>query len=441
MEGTKSVFRTLISEWLTREIPDANKRDIEIPLDSIKIITIIGPRRSGKTYCIFYLINQLLKNIPKKNTLYINFEDERLLNINVNDLDNIITLYNELANPDANKNIYLFFDEIQNIKHWELYIRRIYDTFHYKIYITGSSSKLLSREFSTSLAGRNLEYIIMPLSFKEYLDFNNKKYSELIGYTDKRGYVLSELNNYFLYGGYPEIVLENNNDVKLKILKSYYNTIFARDMAKHFNISEINVLDSFLKFLISIYSKYFSISKTYNLFKTLGYKISKNKLLEFLFDSEEIFFLFSLKIYNRSESKKFSYQKKIYIIDSGFINALKNEEAIPRIMENNVFLELYKRSLENNTNVAYWKEYGKSNGKEIDFVLYDSMNVLELIQVTFISEKNEIKERETSSLISGSKLLNCHKLTIITWDCEGEIKLKNEKITLIPLWKWLLNFK
>jgi predicted AAA+ superfamily ATPase len=245
MERTKTILKTLIAEWLTREIPDATKRDIEIPLDSGKIITLIGPRRSGKTYFMFYLINQLLKEIPKNNTLYINFEDERLLNITVSDLDDIIALFNELANPQQNKNIYLFFDEIQNIQYWERYVRRIYDTFHYKIFITGSSSKLLSREISTSLAGRNLEYIIMPLSFKEYLDFNNKEYSKLTGYTDQRGLILSELNNYLLYGGYPEVVLEDNSDLKLKIIRSYYNSIFARDMAEHFNISEINVLDSF----------------------------------------------------------------------------------------------------------------------------------------------------------------------------------------------------
>ena len=137
------------------------------------------------------------------------------------------------------------------------------------------------------------------------------------------------------------------------------NTVFSLDMAEHFNISEISVLDAFMKYLISIYSKYFSISKIYNAFKSFGYKISKNKLLEFLFDAEEIFFIFSVYIYSRFENKKMANQKKVYIIDSGIINSLKNEMSISRLMENTVFLELNRRNMENNFKTAYWKEYGK----------------------------------------------------------------------------------
>ncbi len=439
MEGSKLAFRKVISEWLLKNIPEVHKRDINVSMDSNQIITIIGPRRSGKTYFLYYLINKLLETEPKNNILYINFEDERLMNIKISDLDSIIPLFIELANPSKDKKIYLFFDEIQNIKFWEKYIRRIYDALKYKIFISGSSSKLLSREISTSLRGRNIEYTIMPLSFQEYLEFNDIKYSNLTGSTDQRGYILSELNNYFKYGGYPEVVLEKNNENKLMILKSYYNTIFSMDMAEHFNISEVNVLDAFLKFSVSIYSKYFSISKIYNTFKSIGYRISKNKLLEFLFDSQEIFFLFSLNIYTRSESKKMSYNKKIYSVDSGIIYALKNEMSVPRLMENIVFLELNYRCRKNNLNISYWKEHGKANGKEVDFVVSDSLKIAELIQVTYASELNEIEPREISALLSAAKYFESHKLLIITWDYKGIITENNEKIIFIPLWEWLLN--
>ena len=438
MEGSKLAFRKVISEWLTGDLPDARKRDINMPLQSEKIITIIGPRRSGKTYFLYFTINELLKTEPKNNILYINFEDDRLINIKISDLDDIIPIFFELANPEREKNIYLFFDEIQNIENWEKYIRRIYDTKKFRIYLSGSSSKLLSREISTSLRGRNLEYVIMPLDYKEYLEFIGKEYSSLTGFTDQKGYMISELRNYLQYGGYPEVVMEKNNDNKLRILRSYYNTIFSMDMAEHFNISEINVLDAFLKYIISIYSKYFSISKIYGIFKSAGYKISKNKLLEFLFDSEEVFFMFYLKIYSRSENKKLSYQKKIYVIDSGIINSLKNEMSISRLMENVVFLDLNKRSMENNFSIAYWKEYGKANGKEIDFVLYDSLKIIQLIQVTYISEMSEINSREILALLEGSRYFKCHDLLIITWDYEGDTVKEGEKIIFIPLWKWLL---
>ncbi len=441
MESSKLAFRKVISEWLTGDLPYARKRDLNIPLKSDKIITIIGPRRSGKTYFLYFTINELLKTESKNNILYINFEDERLINIKISDLENIIPLFFELSNPDKNKDIYLFFDEIQNIEYWEKYIRRIYDAKKYRIYLSGSSSKLLGREISTSLRGRSLEYIIMPLSLKEYLEFNGIEYSSLTGYTDQRGYIISELKNYLEYGGYPEVVIEKNNDNKLRILRSYYNTIFSMDMAEHFNISEINVLDAFLKYLISVYSKYFSISKIYGIFKSSGYKISKNKLLEFLYDSEEVFFMFYLKIYSRSENKKMSYQKKIYIIDTGIINSLKNEMSHSRLMENLVFLELNKRGMENNFGIAYWKEYGKANGREIDFVLYDSFKVVQLMQVTYISDISEINSREISALLAGSRYFKCHDLIIITWDYEENIMKDGEKIIFMPVWKWLLKLK
>jgi len=424
MEGSKLAFRKVISEWLLESVPEAHKRDINVSINSNQIITIIGPRRSGKTYFLYYLINKLFETEPKSNILYINFEDERLINVTISDLDNIIPLFIELAKPPKDKKIYLFFDEIQNIKFWEKYIRRIYDTSKYKIFISGSSSKLLSREISTSLRGRNIEYTIMPLSFHEYLEFNGIKYSNLTGYTDQRGYILSELNNYLKYGGYPEVTLEKDNNNKLRILKSYYNTIFSMDMAEHFNISEVNALDAFMKYSISIYSKYFSISKMYNTFKSIGYKISKNKLLEFLYDAREIFFLFSLNIYTRSENKKMSYNKKIYSVDPGIIYAL---------------LELNHRCIENNLDISYWKEYGKANGKEVDFVVSDSLKIVELIQVTYASDVSQIEKREISALLSAAKYFEAHKLLIITWDYKGIIKENNEKIIFIPLWEWLLN--
>ena len=441
MESSKLAFRKVVSDWLTGDLPDARKRDINMPLQSEKIITIIGPRRSGKTYFLYFTINKLLKTEPKNNILYINFEDDRLINIKISDLDDIIPIFFEMANPDREKNIYLFFDEIQNIENWEKYIRRIYDTKKFRIYLSGSSSKLLSREISTSLRGRNLEYVIMPLNFKEYLEFNGKEYSSLAGFTDQKGYIISDLRNFLEYGGYPEVVIEKNNDNKLRILRSYYNTIFSMDMAEHFNISEINVLDAFLKYIISIYSKYFSISKIYGIFKSAGYKISKNKLLEFLYDSEEVFFMFYLKIFSRSENKKLSYQKKIYLIDSGIINSLKNEMSISRLMENVVFLDLNKKSMENNFSIAFWKEYGKANGKEIDFVLYHSLKAIQLIQVTYISDISDINSREIAALLAGASYFKCHNLLIITWDYEGDMEKDGEKIIFIPLWKWLLNLK
>src|SRR3989338_6978371 len=163
----KELIKTLIADFHKRGIPPFKKRDADIPLHSGKIITIIGPRRAGKTYTLF----QLMATIPDMtNILYINFEDERL-KIKAEELNLIIEAYFELY-PDKNeRDIYLFFDEIQEIKQWEKFVRRVYDTITTRIFITGSSSTLLSKEIATSLRGRTVSYEIYPLSFHEFLNF------------------------------------------------------------------------------------------------------------------------------------------------------------------------------------------------------------------------------------------------------------------------------
>lgn len=438
MEVIKNSLRKIISEWLVSDLPDIKPRRFNIPLNSNKIITIAGPRRAGKTYSMLYIIKKLYESIPKNNILYINFEDERLIGMKLSDLTDIMPVFFEVANPCINKDIYLFFDEIQEIENFELYIRRIYDSLKYHIYISGSSSKLTSREISTSLGGRNLDYIIFPLSFSEYLDFNNIQYSSLLLNTDHKGIIISELKNYLNYGGYPETITASSSHEKQKILRNYYDTIFAKDLAEHFNISGISALNAFLIYTVSLYSKYFSISKQYNVLKSAGYSTSKNSLLEFLNDANEIFFLFQLKLYSRSINKQMANQKKIYVIDNGIINALKNEMSITRLMENAVFIKLYIKNY-GNRELGYWKEYGKSNGKEVDFVVYDSFKAIQLINVTYISDIKELKDREIESLISGAKELECHNLLIITWDYEGSIVVKEENIIFTPLYKYLLD--
>ncbi len=440
MESRIANFRSVVSDWLLRSLPDVKPRDISLPTDTKKIVAIMGPRRAGKTFLMYSTINKLRGEIPKSNILYINFEDDRLIRIATDDLRDILTVFYELSRPVENKPIYLFLDEIQLVRDWDKWVRRMQENGQFRIYISGSSSKLLSKELSTSLSGRSIDYLVLPFNFKEFLSIKGEPTANLlkIGYTEKRGLLLNKLMEYLTEGGYPEVIIERSEEMRLKILKAYYDTIFYKDLAEHFNVKDVSLLDTFLKYLISSYSKYTSVSKTYELLKGLGYKTSKKTLLNLLNFSSQVFFTFPIDIMSRSAKKRSINPKKIYIVDNGMIWASKQEKSVSRLMENLCFIELFRRKEQGNFNIAYWKEYGKSEGREVDFVLYDELNVKQLIQVSYIAKRDEVKQREKAALLMASKDLKCDHLLVITWDYEAEEKVKGKKIRFIPLWKWLL---
>ena len=167
-------YEKILLEWKSFKIPEIFKRNYELKLGIDLVVTITGPRRAGKTFFCFQLMRELLNNgVPKENLLYINFEDEKLIGAKASDLDSLFENYCGLFEKDEKDDIYLFFDEIQNVENWTNWVRRIYDTKkNVKIVLTGSSSKLLSREIATNLRGRILNKEILPMSFKEYLRFN-----------------------------------------------------------------------------------------------------------------------------------------------------------------------------------------------------------------------------------------------------------------------------
>src|SRR3989344_4300528 len=186
--ANKEIFKLIIKEFHEKDIPKIVERELSIP-ETNKIVSIIGSRRAGKTFYFYQLMKKL--NVPKDKILYINFEDDRIMPLALKDMDSLLEAYFELYPNNKKSKIYLFFDEIQNIDKWEVYIRRIYDNENVKIWVTGSSSKLLSKEIATSLRGRTLAFELYPLSFKEFLQFNNHHVDKDIWYSKER-FMLSE---------------------------------------------------------------------------------------------------------------------------------------------------------------------------------------------------------------------------------------------------------
>ena len=416
----------IIRDYQEMDLPDLIKRNIDIPLDlRIKrAISIIGPRRAGKTYTMFQLMKILLeRGVGRDRMLYINFEDYRLEGINYIDLKKIVEIYYEMYPENSRLKVWFFLDEIQNVGGWEKVVRNIMDRWNIQIFLSGSSSKLLSREIATQLRGRTLTYIVYPFSFKEFLRARNFRIEKYMSSYEKNR-LLNLLNEYLVYGGYPEAVIERER--RMKILREIWDVTIARDIIDRWRIRNIRALKLLIRALRK--SREFSIHKFYRYLKSLGLRISKNTLYNYIEYLNDSLILYLLKKYSPSYRDIEMSIPKIFFVDNGLYMA---EESISKLMENPVFMELRRRNYVENEKLFYWKN---SFGREIDFIVLDG----ELIQVCY-ELTYENRDREIKSLIKASKQLNYKKLRILTWNQEDTININNRKIEITPLWKWLIN--
>lgn len=431
MESSEKV-RLLLEEWFDYKLPDSIEREFNYELiKSKKIISLVGARRAGKTYLQFQLIKYLLKQgVPRENIIYFNFEDERLYPLNKDELSVFLPTYFENHTPAKNHKIYLFLDEIQNMPYWGKWVRRVYDKEkNVKIFITGSSSKLLSREISSSLAGRTITVKIYPMSFKEFLKTKKTEF-KLERLTNKQEAIIKKhLKEYVLYGGFPEVILEKE---KTLILQGYYDSIFYHDIIERYGVKNLKLLDLLLGLMISYSSRKISFTKLENIIKSMGYKVSKATLIEYANYAQKVFFLYLVPILSYKIKDQLQYPKKIYCIDTGLANALsmKFRKELWALYENLVFIELTRR----NKDIYYWK----GEDVEVDFVIKEGVKVKEIIQVSYDISNEKTKKREIKGLLNAMQEFKLKKGLVITKDYENEKKINKKLIKYVPLHKWLL---
>ena len=419
----KEAFRYLITEFHESDLPHLQKR-VFLYDDIGKIVSLIGFRRSGKTFLLYQVIDSLLESgIPLKNILYINFEDDRLLQLKVTDLQYLLDAFYELYPELIKEQKYFFLDEVQVIDNWEVFVRRIYDKEKIKIFITGSSSKLLSREIATSLRGRTLSYEIYPLSYKEYIDFKGIQVDRNFEYSSKRYTLMKNLQMYALNGGFPEVV--KNEESKSIILQNYYDLFIYKDLVDRYNIRNVNALRSLTKYLLTNLSSPFSINK-YSKAHPEHDTIARQTLMEYFSYLEEIFLIIPIKIFSYSLKVQQVNPAKIYCIDTGLRNqvAFYFSNDIGRLMENIVCLELIRRKKE----IFYWK--GKN---EVDFIVKEIDNTFQAINVSYT---DELAEREVLGLQEFKSKFKQNNVSLLLLS-KDKIEIKGD-IVIEPLWKWLL---
>lgn len=425
----KDLFKTIIIDSQQRVIPEVWDRTLKIPTDSGKIITLAGVRRSGKTYHLFSLMNQLKANgIANERLLYFNFEDERL-HLTSGDLDLILQAYQELYPTQKLADCYFFFDEIQEVEGWEKFVGRIYASISQQIFITGSNAKLLSKEIATALRGRTITFEVYPLSFAEYIGILSPGLNSHSS-TD-RATLINLFDRFMHQGGFPELVRQED-ELKDKVLQEYFNVMVLRDLIERYQISNSSTLKYFCKRVIGSSGGEFSVNKIYNELKSQGYQVGKDTLYLYQNYVEAIYLNRFINKYSHSVVKAESSQKKCYVIDQGIGAALdyKLSQDKGRLLETTVALELLKQGKQ----IAY-----QQNGSECDFVVIEKGEVTTAIQVAADVVDVKTKEREIKGLVQACLKFSLSSGIILTFDHAEQMEHDGVQINIIPAWQFFLN--
>ena len=380
----------------------------------------VGIRRTGKSYMMYQQIHDLMNDgISSSQIVYVNFEDERLLEISVDDLNTILELGIEFSGSKGKP--YLFLDEIQNVDGWEKFVRRVADM-KYRINITGSNSKMLSKEIASTLGGRFMIVNVFPYSFKEYLSANHTENVRLdqIG-TKKRADIVSQYEQYVTYGTFPELV-----DIKNKrpFLNNIYQTVYLQDIITRNKITNDFAVRLILKKIAESVTKALSFNRLTNIVKSAGISIGKQTVINYVGHMLDSYLIFSLQNY---ASKKTS--PKYYFMDTGLLGLMLLDCKTAQL-ENLVAVELIRR-------YGFENVYFFENNIKVDFYV-PSENLA--IQVSMqVLEDVDTLERETKAFVKLNQFIPDTKCLLVTNSEETKLNCDGIKIDVVPAWKWLLD--
>ena len=402
---------------------------LESLFSSNQVITITGPRRAGKSFVMRQMAKQLInKGHNPKDIMHVNLEDPRFTESGVLFLEKIFETYREYISPQNTP--ILFLDKIQEIEGFEKWVRMMHELSKAKIIISGSNARILSRELGTLLTGRHLDMEVFPLSFREFLSFNNIALTDKMDLIGKESEIKSALRKYIEYGSFPEVAL---SEQKKEILLSYFEDVITKDLLRRFNIKKTQDLRAIAKHYLSNIS---ALSTFKSIERSLDMSITSVK--SYTGYLEQAYLLFPLKRFSFKVKEQEKSPRKIYAIDTGLCNAVgfRFSENDGRLAENVVFVALKrKQNLNPDMELFYWKDV---HHREVDFVIKDGLKVTNLIQVCWNVQDEKTKNRELRSLRKAMEELNVTIATVITGETEGEERLHDNTVKLVPLWKWLL---
>ena len=400
-------------------IKDAIIVDRNIELEKDVNYVLVGLRRSGKTTLLYKRVQDLInEGVEWNQIIYINFDDERLVDFKLEDFDDILLTAEEMTN----KKQYFYLDEIQNIDDWEKFAIRIANQ-GYKVDITGSNAKMLSKEVEAKLGGRYISKEVLPYSFEEYLRacevdknvYSNKDIAK----------INLLLEQYFVNGGFPASLSFKN---KREYVSSIYQKVLYGDIITHNKVRSENGMKLLIKKIAESIKQELSYTKLQNVITGIGYKISKDVVIDYCGYCKDVFLLFTIENYYLSFVDKNS-NPKYYFSDNGILNLFLDEKR-SSLLENIVAIDLYRKDKDD----LY---YLKGNRVDIDFYLSKTNTA---IQVSYSLKEDAAYDREISSLIEFARnSKNKAKLIVVTYEEKTTINVGEYEITVVPLKEFLLS--
>jgi len=390
------------------------------------VVVIKGPRRAGKSTLLYQLMEELSKEVDPRGLLYVNFEDyafssERLT---PETLETILDVYRQEIY--RGEDFFLFLDEIQNVENWHRWIRTVIDSGLIKtIFVTGSSSKLLSGDIATLLTGRHIDFELFPFSFKEYVTARGyNPSSNRVDLISKKDIYLSLFKDYLTYGGFPEVVVNTRDEqIAVSVLSQYAEDIIVKDVVTRYNVGNVRLLKVLSKFIAQNVGNRVSIRRIQRYFEgVFEEKSSTSTISSYITYLESAYFCFEVPRFEYSVKKIIRSPLKYYLIDTGLRNVVYPSPSPDRgrLLENVVYQKLRSMYEE----VFYWE--GRN---EVDFVCKRG-NDLYLYNVSYVSRESEINERELKGLVEFPYPVK--RRYLITWDLSTELSWNGSKIKAIP---------
>ncbi len=403
-------------------------RRIETLRATRQIHAVVGLRRAGKTFFLYQIINEsLASGVPREGILLVNFEDERLAGLSAERLGMVLDAYYELFPGRVRDEVHVFLDEVQVVPGWERFVARIFEEKRYRVVLTGSSSKLLSKEIATSLRGRSVATHIYPLSFAEFAAYRGLEASGHTAFSRERHRAIALLESYLAWGGFFEVQDAHDDAERRRIVTTYVDLVVYKDLVERYSVKNLAAMKALIRYFVTNATRKASLTR---LAATLGAgPVSKNTILQYASFLEDANVIYSCP--------KFSYKlrqgntpSKFYLADPSFKTVAGANFSADRgpFFENAVYVELRRRGFE----VSFFEE-----AVECDFIAKSGTKVVGAYQVCVDPER--AGDRELRGLRAALDAFGLDRGTIVTADEDREETLDGQSIRYIPLWRWLLD--
>lgn len=408
---------------------------------------VMGVRRCGKTYRLFQEMDALERaGVPVERILYFNFEDDRLAPVTTRTGDEVLQTYFELHPESYSAGVYLFLDEIQEMEGWDVWLRRVIDTTKATIYVSGSSSKLLSEEVASAFRGRSIAYELSPYSFRECLSLHEPEISIGSGgaaqvfSSEEEARIRRCLEGYLELGGFPAVqglTLQR----AVRVLQGYAQQVVAKDVLERHNLGNPRAVSLFAQRLLAMSGRVLSIRKIENSLRSQSVPVGRNLLSQALGYFEDAFLVSTVGEFSRALSQTTSAMPKIYAVDPGL--AMANSPAASQDrgqrLETVVYNELRRRALDRTGSVSSYRTV--HGGYEVDFVVGDALSQegFALYQASEDVREQRARERELRALGAAMGELGLDEGFLLVLDGGREdVSVDDGTVHQLPVWEWLL---